>query len=234
MIDPPQKGPRWARDAVNAATARNAKRGTLAQFSLEDLSYVWDKSGGRCAVSGLEFSCERIGIGQARRPFAPSLDRIDPTKPYPRENVRVVAQVANFAVNAWGLSLHRLAQGILGTNGAFTGPQQQSVGPRDEPIVDEPLPIAGEIVDTDRGALVFPQRFDLLWPALAFIRSQEGDSQEIENHLADLFSLGPKLLEAKQLSGMPVWRNLVSFVLVDLGDPHLPPPIARGITRESC
>jgi hypothetical protein len=109
MIDPPQKGPRWARDAISAANARNVKRGSLAGFSLENLCHVWDKSGGRCAVSGLEFSFERIGAGQAQRPFAPSLDRIDSTKSYTRENVRIVVQVANFAMNAWGLPpVHRL------------------------------------------------------------------------------------------------------------------------------
>jgi hypothetical protein len=122
-------------------------------------------------------------------------------------------------MNAWGLQpLHRLAHGILQINGPFTGPPLPSVGAKDEPTVDEPLPIGGEVVDTiDLGALVFPQRSDLLWPTLQFIQAQERDSQEIENHLADLFSLGPELLEAKQQSGMPVWRNLVSFVLVDLG-----------------
>jgi len=121
-------------------------------------------------------------------------------------------------MNAWGLEpVHRLAQGIIWVNGPFTGPPIPSIGPIDEPIAHEPLPIAGEVVDTDRGPLVFPRRSDLLWPALEFIQAQERDSQAIEDHLADLFSLGPELLEAKQLSGMPVWRNLVSWVLVDLG-----------------
>jgi hypothetical protein len=77
---------------------------------------------------------------------------------------------------------------------------------------------------------VFPPRSDLLWPALEFIKVQERDSQEIENYLADLFSLGPELLEAKQLSGMPVWRNLVSFVLADLGH-HKYGAIERRGTR---
>jgi hypothetical protein len=65
--------------------------------------------------------------------------------------------------------------------------------------------------------LVFPQRSDLIWPALAFIQTGEKNSQEIENHLSNLFSLGPELLEAKYNNGMPVWRNLVSWVLVELG-----------------
>jgi hypothetical protein len=65
--------------------------------------------------------------------------------------------------------------------------------------------------------LVFPQRSDLIWPTLAFIQTGEKNSHEIENYLSDLFSLAPEALEAKYNNGMPVWRNLVSWVLVELG-----------------
>ena len=92
-----------------------------------------------------------------------------------------------------------------------------STGPKDEAIGQEPLIMEGEVVDTDQGQLVLPQRSDLFWPALAFIKTGEKTSHEIENCLADLFSLGPDFLEPKYSSGIPVWRNLVSWVLVDLG-----------------
>jgi hypothetical protein len=121
-------------------------------------------------------------------------------------------------MNAWGLlPVHQLAAGILRVNGPYAEPPPSIIGPRDETIGQEPLTLEGEVVDTDQGALVFPQRSDLIWPALAFIQTGEKTSHEIENHLADLFSLGPESLEAKYNNGMPVWRNLVSWVLVDLG-----------------
>lgn len=218
MIEPPEKGPRWARDAVNAANTRNKKRGSSEEFTLGDLAFLWNKSAGKCSVSGLEFSFVRIGDGKAQRPFAPSLDRIDPAKPYTRENVRIVVQVANFAMNAWGLlPVHQLAEGILRVNGPYAKPIGLSIGPKDETISQEPLIVKGEVVDTDQGMLVFPQREDLIWPALAFIQTGERNSHEIENYLSDLFSLAPESLEAKYDNGMPVWRNLVSWVLVDLG-----------------
>lgn len=218
MIEPPEKGPRWARDAVNGANSRNKKMGYSEEFTLGDLTFLWNKCEGKCAVSGLEFFFAKIGDGQAQRPFAPSLDRIDPAKPYTRENVRVVVQVANFAMNAWGLSpLHQLAEGILRVNGPYAEAPLSSIGPKDESIAQEPLTVEGEIVDTDQGMLVFPQRSDLIGPALAFIRTGEKNSHEIENYLSDLFSLRPELLEAKYNNGMPVWRNLVSWILVELG-----------------
>lgn len=45
----------------------------------------------------------QVGGGKARRPYAPSLDRIDPGRGYEPDNVRLVCAVANFAMNAWGL-----------------------------------------------------------------------------------------------------------------------------------
>jgi hypothetical protein len=118
VIEPPGKGPQGARDAVNGANARNKKMGYSEEFTLGDLNFLWKKCHGKCAVSGLEFSFVRIGNGKAQRLFAPSLDRIDPAKPYTRKNVRIVVQVANFAMNAWGFSpVHRLAEGILCLNG---------------------------------------------------------------------------------------------------------------------
>jgi hypothetical protein len=64
---------------------------------------VWERCEGRCAVSGLEFSEALVGTGRARRPYAPSLDRIDRSRGYEPDNVRLVTAVANFAMNAWGL-----------------------------------------------------------------------------------------------------------------------------------
>jgi hypothetical protein len=192
--------------------------GYFEEFTLSDLTFLWNKCKGKCAVSGLDFSFVRIGDGKAQRPFAPSLDRIDSTKPYTRDNVRIVLQVANFAMNAWGLSpLHQLAEGILRINGPYINPPVSDIGPKDEAIGQEPLIIEGEVVETDQGQLAFPQRADLLWPTLAFIQSSERTSHEIENYLADEFALEPELLEAKYNNGMPVWRNLVSWVLVELG-----------------
>jgi hypothetical protein len=71
-------------------------------FTEEDMMTVWERCEGRCAVSGLEFTEVLVGTGRAKRPYAPSLDRIDRSRGYEPENVRLVTAVANFAMNAWG------------------------------------------------------------------------------------------------------------------------------------
>ena len=71
-------------------------------FTVDDLIELWRLCDGRCAVSGLADSGERIGSGKARRPYYASLDRIDPEQSYTRENCRLVLQAVNFGLNAYG------------------------------------------------------------------------------------------------------------------------------------
>ncbi len=95
--------PAWARNLIRTANTRNAKAFYSAiRLTNEDLLTLWDRCGGVCALSGLPFSGELIGTGQAQRPFYPSLDRIDPEQPYSVENCRLVLQAVNFALNSYG------------------------------------------------------------------------------------------------------------------------------------
>ena len=68
---------------------------------------LYRAQGGRCALSGRRFDLRHVGSGKARRPFAPSLDRIDSTGGYTRDNVRLVCQAVNFALNAYGEDVFR-------------------------------------------------------------------------------------------------------------------------------
>lgn len=88
--------PLWARTLISRANRRTPVPG----FTEDDMMTVWERCEGRCAVSGLEFSEVIVGTGRARRPYAPSLDRIDRTRGYEPDNVRLVCAVANFAMNA--------------------------------------------------------------------------------------------------------------------------------------
>jgi hypothetical protein len=50
---------------------------------------------GYCEATGLKFDCS--GNGAPARPYAPSLDRTDPSKPYTQENTKVVVWIYNRA-----------------------------------------------------------------------------------------------------------------------------------------
>lgn len=100
--DPTAPLPRWAREMVVRATWKNAKLWQAGPFAECDLRALWGACAGRCMLTGLPFKETQIGAGRARRPHAPSLDRIDSEQPYTRGNCRLVLQAVNFALNAWG------------------------------------------------------------------------------------------------------------------------------------
>jgi hypothetical protein len=111
-VEPPavDNMPRWARILLGRARRRTPDR----PLTDADLVMIWERSEGRCAVSGLEFSSTAVGAGRARHPFMPSLDQIEPSKGYTANNVRLVCVAANFAMNAWGLdTLISVAKGVI-------------------------------------------------------------------------------------------------------------------------
>lgn len=88
------RGPRgWIYKHWNK-TLRRRPNSTL---TLEDLKQVALRSGGTCEVSGLRFV-----IVSDLHPFQPSLDRIDNTRGYTLDNVRLVCLVVNYCMNRWG------------------------------------------------------------------------------------------------------------------------------------
>ena len=94
--------PLRARVLVPRATRANARRWGAEPLKTDDLLALWNQCQGHCMLTGLAFKDASVGEGQARQPFAPSLDRIDPSQSYSRRNCRLVLQAVNFALNAWG------------------------------------------------------------------------------------------------------------------------------------
>ena len=93
---------------ANGARQRARTRGLpvdqdLCAFALE----LYRTQGGCCALSGLPFNLRVVGGGKAQRPYAPSLDRVDAASGYTRDNVRLVCQAVNFALNAYGEDVFR-------------------------------------------------------------------------------------------------------------------------------
>lgn len=75
-----------------------ARSGTT-DLDADYLRELWTQQRGRCALSGIRMELPRNSLEweRARDPWKPSLDRIDPARPYARDNVRFVTVIGNLA-----------------------------------------------------------------------------------------------------------------------------------------
>ena len=104
---------------------RAAARGIEHRLSLAELKQMYAAAKGQCQVSGIYFNKFRP-MGSTKRPWYPSVDRIDSSKPYTADNCRVVCVAVNMAMGEWGIEVLRaIAKAmILGHPGAIcTGPE---------------------------------------------------------------------------------------------------------------
>lgn len=95
------------------ANARS--RGIHLALSKDDVIEMIEKSGNRCALTGIPFSILKDDRYRVR-PWAPSIDRIDSAHGYTKENCRVVCAYVNSALNEYGEELLLLiAKGLIKT-----------------------------------------------------------------------------------------------------------------------
>lgn len=83
-------------------TARqNAKKRRALSFELDrdDMRRMLSQSNWCCAVTGMQFSLDVVA---GRKPYAPSIDRMDCAQGYIPSNCRVVCLAVNYAMNVWG------------------------------------------------------------------------------------------------------------------------------------
>src|SRR3972149_9468992 len=88
--------------ALSRARERAKKRRQEFSLTIADVKQLWARARGCCELTNLPFRFER-DAGFTRRPYAPSIDRIDSRAPYSFDNCRLVCVAVNIAVNEWGI-----------------------------------------------------------------------------------------------------------------------------------
>lgn len=96
------------------------KRAKLKNLSY-DLSIEWvteliNKQENKCALTKIDFFIPIKKNNHRALPFAPSIDRIDSSKGYTKDNVRIVCIAANYALNEFGEEVFKqLCEAYLAT-----------------------------------------------------------------------------------------------------------------------
>lgn len=106
--------PTWAKNLYTQTRARAKKRHQVFSLSPDVYAALVSK---RCALSAIEFDTGPTATRHQKRPFAPSIDRLDNTKGYEEGNVRLVCVAVNIAMNIWGADvLWMVARGLVTTD----------------------------------------------------------------------------------------------------------------------
>lgn len=93
-----KSSPIWA--MLRNATVRSKRAGREHSLTSAALWLLLSKQRFRCALTDIPFDVAPRGHNIVR-PFAPSIDRIDNTKGYTLDNVRIVCTIANMARNTF-------------------------------------------------------------------------------------------------------------------------------------
>ena len=95
--------PEWRlKKLMSMAKGRAKKKELDFDLDLDYLKELWEESGGRCSLSGIELQLGRAEVGKVH-PYAPSLDREIPHLGYTKGNVRIVAYQINVALSEFGV-----------------------------------------------------------------------------------------------------------------------------------
>ena len=86
-------------------TKKRVKK-TKMQFDIDKnyIKQLWWQFDGKCCLTGIPFA-DTNERKNARRPYMPSIDRIDSKKGYIKGNVRLVCTAVNMALFTWGLDV---------------------------------------------------------------------------------------------------------------------------------
>ncbi len=95
------RGGNWLHKMYKKAQQRDKEKNRDFDLTWVELKQIAINSKGCCAVTGIRFSSDNPSNSRVA-PFKPSLDRIDSSKGYSRENCRLICAAANLALMDFG------------------------------------------------------------------------------------------------------------------------------------
>jgi hypothetical protein len=95
------------------AKQRSARKGLSCDLDKEWVNEKLQKQ--ICELSGIKFDFTNNDASHFN-PYCPSIDRIDPTKGYTKDNCRMVLVAVNFGLGEWGINSYiKIAQAVIDT-----------------------------------------------------------------------------------------------------------------------
>jgi hypothetical protein len=90
-------------DLLTSARKRSKKHNLSYDLNIDWLLDLFEKQSGKCLLTNIELDfVTRPTKGNRYYPLSPSLDRINPSLGYTKDNVRLVCTAINLALNSFG------------------------------------------------------------------------------------------------------------------------------------
>ena len=90
-----------AKTQLWAGMNARARRAPMLCMTRDQFETLWARAAGRCELTAIRFSMERIRKC-IKRPWSPSIDRLDCSRGYELDNCRLVCTAVNLALNEFG------------------------------------------------------------------------------------------------------------------------------------
>jgi len=91
---------------MGGVRTRMIQNGTrdLLDFDRKYLKELWDAQGAKCAITNIPMTLDPVGreVRRTKSPYKASLDRIDSSKPYTKDNIQFVCMAVNYMKNEFG------------------------------------------------------------------------------------------------------------------------------------
>lgn len=97
----------WVKGPFQQAKSNAKKRGIPFTLKLREARALAEESQGRCQLTHMKFDFTHKHSVKNRRPYVPSLDRIDSEDSYHAGNVRIVLAAINISIGSWGEATYR-------------------------------------------------------------------------------------------------------------------------------
>lgn len=90
-------------ELLSSAKGRAKNKNLPIDIDLDFLLNLYEQQNGKCKLTNLELKFERNKDSKQNfMPFSPSLDKVDASKGYTKDNVRLVCVIVNLALNNFG------------------------------------------------------------------------------------------------------------------------------------
>jgi len=106
----------------DSAKRRAKNKGLEFSLSRKDIEDMFSRQGNKCSLTGIDFDFIVPDESWKNNPYSPSIDRVDSSKGYLLNNVRLVLTCVNLAINEWGQDvLDKWVEGYIKLRGSGLG-----------------------------------------------------------------------------------------------------------------